>query len=208
MTTKDKIADTALLLFNTIGMESVTVRDIASKMKISVGNLSYHFPKKDSIIELLYDNLVKELDNLTALIHVKKPGVKLIYDTIQESFTILYKYRFLLADLLYIMRKYPALNKKFQKLLVRREQEFVNIFNFLKSHKLLRNDFKEEQYQFLFRQFFIISNAWAVDCEIFYRNKGKEHVRYYAVLVFSMLVPYFTRTGMIEYQLLIKSRFL
>jgi AcrR family transcriptional regulator len=47
---KDKILNKALELFNTFGYESVTMRDIAGALKISPGNLTYHFKKKDDLI--------------------------------------------------------------------------------------------------------------------------------------------------------------
>lgn len=47
---KDEILQTAKLLFNQQGYEAVSMRDIARTVGISVGNLTYHFPRKADIL--------------------------------------------------------------------------------------------------------------------------------------------------------------
>lgn len=53
--TKKKILSTARQLFNEKGYESVTMRMIASEVNMSVGNLTYYFPKKENLIRALLD---------------------------------------------------------------------------------------------------------------------------------------------------------
>ncbi len=50
MKRRDEIVLTALKMFNESGIHNVGVREIARAMSISVGNLSYHFPKKEDIV--------------------------------------------------------------------------------------------------------------------------------------------------------------
>ncbi len=50
MKRKEAIVLTALKMFNESGIHNVGVREIARTMSISVGNLSYHFPKKEDIV--------------------------------------------------------------------------------------------------------------------------------------------------------------
>jgi len=51
--TRQEILDIAKTLFNERGYNDVTLRDIAGAMSISKGNLTYHFKKKEDIIEAL-----------------------------------------------------------------------------------------------------------------------------------------------------------
>lgn len=57
MQTKEKILQKALELFNTYNYSSISVRDIARSLKMSPGNLSYHFAKKEDILTALLEDL-------------------------------------------------------------------------------------------------------------------------------------------------------
>jgi AcrR family transcriptional regulator len=53
--TKQAILDMSKELFNQRGYNNVSTRDIASAIGISKGNLTYHFKKKEAIIEALIE---------------------------------------------------------------------------------------------------------------------------------------------------------
>lgn len=60
--TRQAILDTARALFNTNGYHGVSLQDIADAVGISKGNLTYHFRKKEDIMEgLLLENQAPEL---------------------------------------------------------------------------------------------------------------------------------------------------
>ncbi|HEY8401633.1 MAG TPA: TetR/AcrR family transcriptional regulator, partial [Cytophagaceae bacterium] len=82
MTTKEKILNTALLLFNKEGIEDITVRDIAKAMGISHGNLCYHYPNKEVIIETLYQQLVDELNKELDKVQRDVISIELIYNVL------------------------------------------------------------------------------------------------------------------------------
>lgn len=74
--TKEDILITARELFNEYGYKNISMRDIAKKLNISVGNLTYYFKKKEDLIEevVMYKHrkykgilLLKSLDDLNNL---------------------------------------------------------------------------------------------------------------------------------------------
>ena len=56
--TKSKIAQESERLFNTYGYNAVTMRQIADACGISVGNLTYHYPKKEDLLMLEHDGIL------------------------------------------------------------------------------------------------------------------------------------------------------
>lgn len=56
---KQKIIDTALAEFNAKGIDGAAVHKIAAQLSISPGNLTYHFKRKEDLVQ----ELVKRLEN-------------------------------------------------------------------------------------------------------------------------------------------------
>ena len=59
--TREKILAVSLRLFNEQGYRSVTMRAIADALSISVGNLTYHFAKKQDIVAALMDDVFAQM---------------------------------------------------------------------------------------------------------------------------------------------------
>ena len=57
---KEKILITAKELFQTYGYNDVTMRNIADALHISVGNLTYHYKRKEDLIEAVIVDHYKE----------------------------------------------------------------------------------------------------------------------------------------------------
>lgn len=81
--TVDLILKAALAVLIDEGAEAFTLRRIAARSGMKVGNLSYHFPKKEMLIQLLLDELMEFYEQLldeTA----RRPGL-----TPEEALTIM-----------------------------------------------------------------------------------------------------------------------
>jgi AcrR family transcriptional regulator len=55
--TRERIIERSILLFNRKGLRNVAIDRIASDLKISPGNLTYHFPRKQDLIRATMDVL-------------------------------------------------------------------------------------------------------------------------------------------------------
>ena len=58
--TRTEILQTSKKLFNEYGYNAVSVKDIADALEISKGNVTYHFKKKEQIMEALLKSLESE----------------------------------------------------------------------------------------------------------------------------------------------------
>ena len=82
-TTKELIRKTARELFNARGYRAVSMRNIADALDISVGNLTYHYPQKELLMEAIMDD---ELDTLPAAPVPGLPGLNRLLERMLESF--------------------------------------------------------------------------------------------------------------------------
>lgn len=55
--TKQKIQDTAIELFNEKGYSNVSLREIAKKVGTTIGNLTYHYKRKEDLIIAIVSDL-------------------------------------------------------------------------------------------------------------------------------------------------------
>lgn len=60
--TRERIVDAAIQLFNARGVGAVTTNHVAAHLKISPGNLYYHFRNKEEIVREAFDRMNAEAD--------------------------------------------------------------------------------------------------------------------------------------------------
>jgi len=196
MSTKDKILDTALELFNTQGIEAVTVRHIAQAMGISHGNLQYHYANTDLIIQALYNRLASRFDGLL----VTPPDkMNTFRQSVTASFELIYEFRFIFLHFVEIGRRIPAITKHYKDNLRKREPQFLQIFSIMQQQGVMRKDIPEDILKLFVHQLFIVTDFWLSSNEITLQLKEKKALKYYSELFWGMFYPYFTTKGLKEF---------
>ncbi|MEO5732461.1 MAG: TetR/AcrR family transcriptional regulator [Rubrivivax sp.] len=115
--TAERILEVTLGLFNRFGEPNVSTTLISAEMGISPGNLYYHYPAKDELINALFDRYEKALDTLLAAAE----GVENVEDAwlfFHMFFELIWSYRFLYRDLNDLLSKNRRLEKHFQFVLI------------------------------------------------------------------------------------------
>jgi AcrR family transcriptional regulator len=196
VTTKDKIAKTALTVFNRRGTELVTVRELALEVGISHGNLCYHFPTTDDIVRHLYFALVAELDAEIKSMQGQTQNPEHIFKGTRALFDLLYKYRFLMINFVDVMRRMPDINKHFRKLQERRKEEFKHLFGMLVSAGLMRPEIYPGYFDDLNVNMAILGDFWISHAEIMYTGKEKDKLNFYYRVTSSFFLPMLTEKGL------------
>jgi AcrR family transcriptional regulator len=124
--TRQRILDTALMLFNRDGEPSVTTAHIADEMNISPGNLYYHFRNKDDIIGELYAAHEAALAPLLDIPPERSVSVEDLWLLLHLLFERMGAYRFLYRDLDEITSRNRRIALRFAGL-VRRGESAVQL---------------------------------------------------------------------------------
>ena len=114
--TAQRILEAALDLFNRFGEPNVSTTLVAGELNISPGNLYYHYPAKDELINRLYEGYETEL---LELLHASE-GVHDVEDAwffLHSLFELIWRYRFLYRDLNDLLSKNRHLETQFQLVL-------------------------------------------------------------------------------------------
>jgi AcrR family transcriptional regulator len=111
--TAERILEVTLELFNRFGEPNVSTTLISAELGISPGNLYYHYPAKDELINALFDRYEKAL---TELLNAAD-GVRDVEDAwffLHTLFELIWQYRFLYRDLNDLLSKNRRLETHFQ----------------------------------------------------------------------------------------------
>jgi len=114
--TAERILEASLDLFNRFGEPNVSTTLISAELGISPGNLYYHYPAKDELINSLFDRYEKSLSELLNA----SDGVRDVEDAwffMHTLFERIWQYRFLYRDLNDLLSKNRRLETHFQAVL-------------------------------------------------------------------------------------------
>jgi AcrR family transcriptional regulator len=114
--TAERILEVTLELFNRFGEPNVSTTLISAELGISPGNLYYHYPAKDELINSLFERYERALSELL----LAADGVRNVEDAwffLHSQFEIVWQYRFLYRDLNDLLSKNRLLETRFQTVL-------------------------------------------------------------------------------------------
>ncbi|MCU0424609.1 MAG: TetR/AcrR family transcriptional regulator [Candidatus Kapabacteria bacterium] len=197
--TKETILETARVLFNQHGVESITVRHIAQEIGISHGNLCYHFPRKENIIFTLYRRVVEGMSAQVALWKPEDLSLALILTALHQSYALQYHYKFLMVDFVNIMRRIPEIREDFRQIFTVRKEQFAFALVMMQHQGVLRKDIPPKQLEYLLLQNYLLGDFWMSESEILYDGEEQHKPRFYADIAAGLMFPYLTAKGRKEY---------
>src|SRR5690606_20122158 len=114
--TAERILEVTLELFNRFGEPNVSTTLISAELRISPGNLYYHYPAKDELINALFRRYESALGELLAAAGSVR-NVEDAWFFLHSLFELIWQYRFLYRDLNDLLSKNRLLETHFQSVL-------------------------------------------------------------------------------------------
>lgn len=113
--TSQRIINSSLELFNQLGERSVSTNHIAAHMEISPGNLYYHFPNKQAIISVLFDEYEALVLGFLRPPEGRLPDGNDKRDYLKHLLNAMWRYRFLYRDIEHLLRSDPELARRYRR---------------------------------------------------------------------------------------------
>lgn len=154
-TTKEKIIETFIKLFNEKGCLNTSTRHIADELGISVGNLYYHFKNKEDILIEIFINYVNIIFKEINAIDYEKDEMFLLKDFLLNNLETDIKYRFLRFELNLLLISFP----KFKNIMEEQLQNEIEMLKKLLNHQIFYGYIRtmdENEMNFL------VSNSWII----------------------------------------------
>ena len=135
--TAERILETTLELFNRFGEPNVSTTLISAELNISPGNLYYHYPAKDELINSLFDRYERSLAELLGA----ADNVTNIEDAwlfFHMLFELIWQYRFLYRDLNDLLSKNRRLETHFQFVLKNKSRAVQSVLDGMRRAGAMR----------------------------------------------------------------------
>ncbi|MBO6851380.1 MAG: TetR/AcrR family transcriptional regulator [Marinobacter sp.] len=157
--TRDRILDTSLALFNSVGEPNVTTLLISDELEISPGNLYYHFKSKGDIVEELFERYEGEMLDLLAVPEDVEIGLDQQSFFLHLLFETVARYRFLYQDLVNVLSRYDRLQGRFRRILKKKTAAFITICASLQRQGMM--DISASQLSALCEQLTLTACYWS-----------------------------------------------
>ncbi len=140
--TAERIVASALGLFNRFGEPNVAATMVAADLGISPGNLYYHYPGKEDIVNHLFGQYLNDLQDLLPA----SQDVKDLEDAwffMHSLFELVWRYRFLYRDLNDLLSKYRQLEQQVKQVLANKHASFLTLLKCMTDQGLLTQNATE-----------------------------------------------------------------
>ena len=132
--TAERILATTLELFNRFGEPNVSTTLISAELRISPGNLYYHFPSKDELVNTLFDQYEGRLYELLAASD-DVVDVEDAWFFLHSLFELIWAFRFLYRDLNHLLSRNRRLETHFPAILLRKRAALRQLLDTLQAKR-------------------------------------------------------------------------
>ncbi|HEY0846688.1 MAG TPA: TetR/AcrR family transcriptional regulator, partial [Noviherbaspirillum sp.] len=151
-TTRERILEACLRLFNESGPAAVTTSEIARTVGINEGNLYYYFKKKEDILLALFEQFETVLDEVANAPESTDEGPDPGLAYLKRWFKLMWEWRFFYRDGAIIKRMAPKVRARIARLADHGQADIKRALQRMVGKGLLRAN--EEEIERL------VVNAW------------------------------------------------
>lgn len=199
ISTKDKILAASRLLFNEKSFSSVTIRMIAASLKMSSGNLNYHFKKREEILESLYFEMANEFDQRLLGFSEIEFSINQLKTEIKLTMKRMIDYQFFWTDLYNIINANENIKTHFHEVYATRYKNYMLLFEQLQNYKIIKASILKWEFENLSEQMIIYNNTWLYSTVLYGGNVTKNIIDEKANTMVRILYPYLTEKGREEF---------
>lgn len=198
MRTEEKIINKAIELYNEHGFSNISSRDIAKELKISHGNLEYHYNNKEAILTAIYNKMKDEVSAYFSELDKSMGPFEQFNVLLKKLDHFQNKYMFFNLDVLEIFRKYPKLKGKVEATTQIRKDQMLSFFTLFSDLGYIQREPSAGFYSRLQHKIRVIITFW-VSQELVLKNFDPSQSFSMSQAIWDLLYPHLTEKGKTEY---------
>jgi AcrR family transcriptional regulator len=186
---KEKIVKAAIQLFNKNGVHSVSTNHIAEELKMSPGNLYYHFHNKEEIIREIYQEMIHFMDDVWVRPSVAEP-LETVIGKLDKTMKLQYRYRFFYQEIGVLLDKDPLLKKVYQENRKVRCEQMTGYFAYLEQEGFLNSIGTEGKLEKLTEVIWYLSELWLQHGILVGTTSAPKQIQQNMELMLFVMMPY------------------
>lgn len=192
-TTKQRISNAAVKLFNKNGFAAVTLFEIAGELGMTRGNLTYHFKDKDQLLKAISDEMWNKM-----LIERNKsrqlPSFQNLHNEVQLYYRFQKEYAFIFLD--NHVLNHPIIKAKFREMTEQTIRDNEAAIAFAISTGNLKSEPFPGIYHNIAFTTWMLTFFWLAQQII----RGEKTKKDGEAMIWSLLLPHFTEKGLAAFK--------
>ena len=194
--TRIKIVESSILLFNKKGLANVRLQDIAEYNNISPGNLTYHFKTKKDLMDYIIYYMIRKLVEIEATQRESLKQMSL-YNILRNNLVFLFNYRFFFRDILEIINLVPNAKSVFKDVNKLNEKFSIEYINISIKNGYMKKEAYDGQYKIFAKNNWAIVSSSLTTWEVLDDSKNKYRKIFDEIM--GHFYPYLTKIGVDRY---------
>ncbi len=194
--TRIKIVESSILLFNNKGLANVRLQDIAEYNNISPGNLTYHFKTKKDLMDYIIYYMIRKLVEIEATQRESLKQMSL-YNILRNNLVFLFNYRFFFRDILEIINLVPNAKSVFKDVNKINEKFSIEYINISIKNGYMKKEAFDGQYKTFAKNNWAIVSSSLTTWEVLDDSKNKYRKIFDEIM--GHFYPYLTKKGVDRY---------
>lgn len=194
--TRIKIVESSILLFNKKGLANVRLQDIAEYNNISPGNLTYHFKTKKDLMDYIIYYMIRKLVEIEATQRESLKQMSL-YNILRNNLVFLFNYRFFFRDILEIINLVPNAKSVFKDVNKLNEKFSIEYINISIKNGYMKKEAFDDQYKTFAKNNWAIVSSSLTTWEVLDDSKNKYRKIFDEIM--GHFYPYLTKKGVDRY---------
>ncbi len=196
LTTKQRILNASVKLFNENGVDAVRLQQIAEEIGISVGNLAYHYKSKDTIVESVYEQVIDEFLHIFRQ-YLQRPELA----DFDQQLSLYYRFfkanQFFVADFFKAGITETDHTTAWQQAVNKMLAQLRSWLLFHQQRTVLRAETTPGYYEQLAQSVWMLLVFYPILCTM--RGRPCDEITYKQA-IWNHLKPHFTEQGLAEYR--------
>ncbi len=191
--TRERIKEVTIALLNEGGVGNVTMREVSKAMNMSPGNLTYHYPKWDYLIDDIFTDFQTAMEEL--YVHFPQ-DISNVPEYIGLIYELQMEFAFIFSDFYLFFQKYPRYNSIKEQFFESRMKVMFEALQRLVQKGYLYPNCQTHNYRLLVKNTWLILSGWYGFSRMFEGTSDAYTREEFFLSIWNLYVHHLTPRGM------------